>query len=220
MNLHANNSELTRRDELLVSAARLFREKGYHATSMEDIARTLGILRGSLYHHIRSKEDLLIEIMTRGIGYLLELVRPVVASTQPADEKLSALIRAHVLAITSQPDVLTVFLHEFKSVSPERLPEVLALRDEYEHLVRGVIAQGIDEGVFRPVDVPLTTFGLLGMVNWLYQWYRPGGRSTPEQIASQFVDLALHALQQESANEQERARSTAPRAGGEPGPQP
>lgn len=220
MNLHANNSELTRRDELLVSAARLFREKGYHATSMEDIARTLGILRGSLYHHIRSKEDLLIEIMTRGIGYLLELVRPVVASTQPADEKLSALIRAHVLAITSQPDVLTVFLHEFKSVSAERLPEVLALRDEYEYLVRGVIAQGIDEGVFRPVDVPLTTFGLLGMINWLYQWYRPGGRSTPEQIASQFVDLALHALQQESANEQERARSAGPRAGGEPGPQP
>ncbi|MCZ7575209.1 MAG: TetR/AcrR family transcriptional regulator [Ardenticatenaceae bacterium] len=197
MNLHAGNSELTRRDELLVSAAHLFCEKGYHATSMEDIARTLGILRGSLYHHIRSKEDLLIEIMTRGIGYLLELVRPIATSAQPADEKLGAMIRAHVLAITSHPDVLTVFLHELKSVSPERLPEVLALRDEYEQLVRSVIAGGIDEGVFRPVDVPLATFGLLGLVNWLYQWYKPGGRRKPEEIADQFEDLALHALRNE-----------------------
>lgn len=194
MNNKNQSNDLSRRDELLISAARLFCEQGYHATSMEDIARALGILRGSLYHHIRSKEDLLLEIMIRGISYLLDLVRPIVNSERPPDEKLDALIRAHVLAITSQPDVLTVFLHEFKSVSPERLPEVLTLRDEYEYLVRGVIGEGIDRGLFRPVDVPLTTFGLLGMLNWLYQWYRPKGRRSPEEIADHFADFVLRAL--------------------------
>lgn len=193
MNEHTPD-ELSRRDELLVSAARLFCEKGYHATSMEDIARELGILRGSLYHHIRSKEELLLEIMTRGVEYLLESVRPIVQALAPADHKLEALARAHVTAIASQPHVLTVFLHELKSVSRERLPEVLALRDEYELLWRRVIVEGIEQGLFRPGDVRLTTFGLLGMVNWLYQWYRPGGRRTPEEIADHFADLILHAV--------------------------
>jgi AcrR family transcriptional regulator len=187
--------ELSRRDELLTKAAELFRKRGYHATSMEDIANALGILRGSLYHHISSKQDLLSEIMTRGIEVLLEHIRPVAANRELApEERLVGIIRAHVLTVTEQPDVVAVFLHEHKSLGHDHIPRLLMLRDEYEGLVREVIQEGIQAGVFRPVDVRVATFGLLGMVNWLYQWYRPGGRCGPEEIADQFAEMALQSL--------------------------
>lgn len=188
-------TEQSRRDELLMKAAHLFCERGYHATSMEDIANALGILRGSLYHHITSKQDLLCEIMTRGIEHLLEEVRPIAADpTLGPEAKLGAIVRAHVLSITEHPDILTVFLHEFKSLATENLGQMLHLRDEYERIIRDVVQAGIAQGRFRAVDVPLTTFGLLGMVNWLYQWYRPGGRLAPAVIADEFADLTLRAL--------------------------
>ena len=184
----------SRRDELLAKAAHLFREKGYHATTMKDIAAELEILPGSLYHHIESKESLLLEIMARGIEVLLERVQGVAASDMPPTARLERIIHIHVEAIADYPDVLTVFLHETKSVPPHRRGELMKLRDKYDHLLSSVIEEGIASGEFRPFHPRLTTFAILGMVNWIYAWYRPGGTLTPREISDQYLSLILHGL--------------------------
>ncbi|MDQ4076860.1 MAG: TetR/AcrR family transcriptional regulator [Chloroflexota bacterium] len=202
--------ERSRRDELLEKAAHLFRAKGYHATSMKDIAAELEILPGSLYHHIDSKESLLVEIMQRGIEVLLEYVRPVVASDAPPIAKLRDLVRFHIIAIAEHPDVLTVFLHEMKSLPEARRQEQLQLRDEYERLLMSVIEEGIACGDFRPLHPRMATFAILGMVNWLYAWYRPTGSLSPDEIADEFLTLIVQGLATEETREGERVPSTPP----------
>lgn len=190
----AQREEITRRDELLAKAAHLFRVKGYHATTMKDIAAELDILPGSLYHHISSKESLLVEIMQRGIEALMEQVRPVALSQQSPLAKLKQVVHIHVEAIAKYPDILTVFLHEVKSLPPEKQTQQLRLRDEYEHLIKHVIEEGQAQGLFRAMHPRMATNAILGMVNWLYSWYRPGGGLTPAQIADEFLTLMTQGL--------------------------
>lgn len=189
-----DESITTRRDELLIVAARLFSQQGYHATTMQDIAEALGILRGSLYYHIEGKEALLYELMERGINELLSHVRPIVQMDMGPREKLTVLIRRHTVTIARHPDFMAVFLHEWRSLSPGRRRKILKLRDEYDHIVRQIIADGIANGEFRPRDVRIATFGLLGLLNWIYQWYSPDGPLSPEEIADEFVDLVMYGL--------------------------
>lgn len=184
----------TRRDELLVAAAQLFARNGYHATSMQDIADALDILRGSLYHHIDGKEALLHELMERGITELLTQARPIAQADMSPEEKLAEIVRRHTVTIARYPDFMAVFLHELKSLSPERRRDILTLRDEYDHIVREIIEEGVENGAFRPMNVRMATFGLLGLLNWIYQWYAPGGPLSPEDIADVFIDMVLHGL--------------------------
>jgi AcrR family transcriptional regulator len=190
----AQREEITRRDELLAKAAHLFRVKGYHATTMKDIAAELDILPGSLYHHISSKESLLVEIMQRGIEALMEKVRPVAFSKQSPTAKLQRIVHIHVEAIAQYPDILTVFLHEVKSLPIEKQVQQLRLRDEYEHLIKHVIEEGQAQGLFRQMHPRMATNAVLGMVNWLYSWYRPGGGLSPAQIADEFLTLMTQGL--------------------------
>lgn len=187
----------TRRDELLLAAAHLFARQGYHATSMQDIADALNILRGSLYHHIDGKEALLHELMERGITELLSQARPIAHVDMPPEEKLAEIIRRHTVTIARYPDFMAVFLHELKSLTPERRRDILKLRDEYDYIVRDIVEQGVTCGDFRPTNVRMATFGLLGLLNWIYQWYSPDGSMSPEEIADIFVDMVLHGLANE-----------------------
>ena len=185
----------SRRDELLAKAARLFRQKGYHATTMKDIAAELQILPGSLYHHIESKESLLLEIMQRGIEVLLDRVRPIVESDLSPERKLQQVVRTHIQSIAEYPDVLTVFLHEFKAVPEGRRDEHAQLREEYDRLLSRIIEEGIERGMFRPFRPRLATFAILGMVNWLYAWFRPNGGLSPEYIADEYISLIFRGLE-------------------------
>ncbi len=180
---------------ILRVAARLFRQRGYHGTSMQDIAGALGLQRGSLYHHIESKEDLLFKIMEGGVGRLIAAVEPVVTSDLGPAEKLEALIVAHVRCITRSLDNLTVFLTELRSLSPERLRAIVARRDRYEALVRRVIQEGIAAGTFSPeLDVRFSGIAVLAVCNWLYQWYRSDGPQGPEEIGRAFARLLLRGM--------------------------
>jgi TetR/AcrR family transcriptional regulator, cholesterol catabolism regulator len=184
----------SRRDNLLAKAAQLFREKGYHGTTMKDIAAELEILPGSLYHHIDSKESLLLEIMRRGIEVLLERVRPVAAGDLPPDLKLREVIRIHVVSIAEHPDVLSVFLHELKSLPHAQRGEQMKLRDEYDRLLSTILEDGIARKIFRPVHPRVITFAILGMLNWLYAWYRPDGSLSAEEIAREYYALIWQGL--------------------------
>src|SRR5579864_455688 len=176
-----------RAEEVYAAALRLFTEKGYHATSMQDIAAAVGLYKGSLYHYIGGKEELLVQVFERAMGSLLERVERVVADTSisPAHQ-LRMLIRAHVEAVASNLDALTVYLHDFRALTGDALEVVRGQRDRYRELVATVVERGVRAGEFKATDVGIATLGVLGMCNWLAQWYRPGEGSARTRSRTTF----------------------------------
>jgi AcrR family transcriptional regulator len=204
----ANGRE--RSEEVYAAALRLFREKGYHATSMQDIAVAVGLYKGSLYHYIGGKEDLLVRAFERAMDALLADVERISADAALApSEQLRRVIEAHVVAVSTNLDALTVYLHEWRSLAGDALAEVRRQRERYLTLVTDVVRRGVARGEFSTVDERIATLGVLGMCNWLCQWYRPTGRLAAAEIGRVFGDLALGGLLLRS--EQELADSFAQR---------
>lgn len=184
-----------RGEQVYAAALRLFREKGYHATSMQDIAAAVGLYKGSLYHYIGGKEDLLVQVFERAMGSLLTDVERIVAdsSIRPSAQ-LRLVVQAHVEAVCENLDALTVYLHEFRALAGETLVNVRAQRERYRQLVSEIVERGVRLGEFAAADVDIATLGLLGMCNWVAQWYRPAGRLSARQIGGHFADLVLEGL--------------------------
>jgi TetR/AcrR family transcriptional regulator, cholesterol catabolism regulator len=184
-----------RSEQVYAAALRLFREKGYHATSMQDIAAAVGLYKGSLYHYIGGKEDLLVQVFERGLGTLLDDVERIAQDTSlRPSEQLRLIVAAHVAGVSQNLDALTVYLHEFRALAGESLTTVRAQRERYARLVSDIVCRGVRQGEFRAPDVGIATLGLIGMCNWMCQWYRPGGRLEPAEIAGYFADMVLDGL--------------------------
>jgi len=184
-----------RSEEVYRAALRLFREKGYHATSMQDIAEAVGLYKGSLYHYIGGKEDLLVQVFERAMGTLLADVERIVADNSLGPSmQWRAIVQAHVTCVSENLDALTVYLHEFRALAGESLANVRAQRDRYAQLVAEIVGRGVRLGEFETADVGIATLGLLGMCNWVCQWYQPEGRLGPAQIGGYFADLVLGGL--------------------------
>lgn len=184
-----------RRDQILQVAARLFSERGYHGTSMQHLAEGLGMLRGSLYAHIDSKEDLLFDIVDRGADRFISRMEEVVTSEAEPADKVKMAVRAHVSTVAEHIEAATVFLNDWKFLSPDRRDEILAKRDLYESLVREIVEEGIEWGEFpEELDPNFATILILSTVNWLYQWYRPKGRLSPAEVADRLAEMMMHGL--------------------------
>ena len=183
-----------READLLTAATRLFRERGFHATSMQDLAEALGMNRGSLYHYIVSKDDLLWAVLTRGFDLLEARVLPVLESDAPPLERLSAAIREHLRVAADHADELSLIQIELRSLSRERRAEMIRRRDAYETLWRQTIEEGIADGSLRVFDIRLAGTGILSVCNWFTQWYRADGPQTVDEIADLFTDLFLTGL--------------------------
>ena len=184
----------SRADQLLETATLLFKEKGYHNTSMQDLADALGMQKGSLYYYIESKEDLLREVLEQATSILGAQIDEVYAADLTAAEKLRIALENHGRAIMDHLNLVTVYLQEYRSLPPERLKEVMTRRENYEQCLMQILQDGIASGEFRPVDVKMTVFGFLGMLNWTHQWFSPDGELTSEQIAAILADLSMHAV--------------------------
>ena len=184
-----------RSEEVYSAALRLFTEKGYHATSMQDIADAVGLYKGSLYHYISGKEELLERVFERAMDTLLAEMEAIVAdaSLSPATQ-LRMVVEAHIRAVTENLEALTVYLHEFRALTSASFETVRRQRERYRELVEAVMARGVAVGEFVTADVGIAALGLLGMCNWLAQWYRPGGRLSARQIADQFSELLINGL--------------------------
>jgi len=189
--------ETPRRQQIEDAASALFRDRGYAATSVRDIAQALNLQGGSLYAHMASKEDVLWSIVVRAADRFNAEVGPQAASDEAAAMKLRAMIRGHVGVVTSTQKDAAVFLDEWRFLSADRRAEIARRRDDYEALFRRVIDQGIDAREFRPVDARLTAMAVLSALNGIATWYRADGPLTPDQIAEQHADLFLTALQPE-----------------------
>jgi AcrR family transcriptional regulator len=190
---------LQRREEVLAAAERLFCEQGYQATSVRDIAQALEIKAGSLYAHIESKEDLLWEILTAAADRFFAAVRPIVDSDLLTVEKLRRAIAAHVKVITGSASAAAIYMNDWRHLSDSRRRAFAERRDEYERIFRGLVHNAIREGIFGDVDEKFATLLILSSVNWIYQWYRPGGPMTPEEIARRITDLLFNGLRRAGA---------------------
>jgi len=185
-----------RRQQIEDAASALFRERGYAATSVRDIAQALNIQGPSLYAHVASKEDVLWSIVIRAAGRFNEEVGPVAAGRDSAaPQKLRDMIRGHAAVVTSSQKDAAVFLHEWRFLSADRRADVARRRDAYEALFRGVIDEGMRTGDFHTVDSRLTAMAILSALNGIATWYRTDGPLTADQIADQHADLFLQALQ-------------------------
>ncbi|BBN93870.1 MULTISPECIES: TetR/AcrR family transcriptional regulator [Deinococcus] len=184
-----------RREQILDSASRLFSERGYHATSMRDLAGELGMQGGSLYAHIASKEELLIEIVNQASRQFDEALFTLRGEPMRADEKLREAMFRHIRVVADNMDSATVFFHEWKHLSPEAYGRVTGWRDTIDGFYRELVTQGVQEGTFRAdLDVKMTAYLILSAVNWAYTWYRPGGSMSPREVADQFAEMLLSGL--------------------------
>jgi AcrR family transcriptional regulator len=182
------------RDTIIEAAINLFNQNGYHATSMRDIARAIDIQKPSLYHHFDSKEDILLAILEAGMDRLISDLEAIVESDLDCRSKLQAAIQAHAQIIADNPAGAAVFMREDRGLGESYLSNYLDKRDHFERLIRRIVQEGTDTGLFRETDVAITVQALLGMVNWMTRWYRPEGRLTAAQIAERFTDLFLFGL--------------------------
>jgi len=180
-----------REAELYRIAAFLFNKYGYASTSMRQICRGIGIRESSLYHYIRSKEDLLYHICERSMLLSLEAIEAIMSLNSRPDFKLKKMIETHITTIAENANEHSTMLKELRSLGRSNQRKIIKLRDRYEALFRKVIADCVHKRVFRDVDVKITTLALLGMMNWLIHWYAAEGPMKSEEIARIFSDLFL-----------------------------
>lgn len=184
-----------RREQIHDVASRLFSERGYHATSMRDLAGQLGMQGGSLYAHISGKEELLVDIVRGASQQFDEALFSLRDVNLPADEKLREAMFRHIQVVADNMDSATVFFHEWKHLSAEPYAQVVAWRDTIDIFYRDLVAQGVRDGTFRAdLDVRAAANLILSAVNWSYTWFHPGGRLSPRDVAEQFADMLLSGL--------------------------
>jgi TetR/AcrR family transcriptional regulator, cholesterol catabolism regulator len=183
-----------REGDLLAAATRLFRTRGFHATSMQDLGEALGMNRGSLYHYIDGKDDLLWMVLTRAFDLLEARVLPILASGAPPLDRLRRAIHEHLRVAADHADELSLVQIELRSLAPERRAEMIHRRDAYEAQWRAAISEGIADGSLRPFDVSLAGIGILSACNWFTQWYRPDGALSVDEVAERLCDLFLTGL--------------------------
>jgi AcrR family transcriptional regulator len=181
-------------ERIYAEAVRIFKQKGYHATSVQDIAEAVGLQKGSLYHYISSKEELLFKIFERGTGALTKRLQEIIASDVSPADKLRLAMGAHVTALCEQLDTYTVYLTERRTLAGRIQTKVRAEAERHARLLEQVLQEGVRSGDFAPVDTKMAAHAILGMCNWMYQWYSPNGRLSPNEIADIFADLVLKGL--------------------------
>jgi AcrR family transcriptional regulator len=173
----------------------VFAEHGYHATSIDDLIAATGLTRGGLYHYIGSKQELLFRIHEELLEPLLERAREIVARDADPETHLRQLVAEWVAHVERHRDHMLVFDQERRTVEHEpRWAEVRRARKEFEDILAGVLDRGRREGTFDVPDQQLTLLALLGMVNYLPQWYAPGGRLDAEAIAAGYCDALLDGI--------------------------
>jgi AcrR family transcriptional regulator len=185
------------RSDIIQAAAQIIREKGYHGTSMQDIADAVQLQKASIYYHVESKQDILFTILEQTLDMLIADMRAVVDSDLSPEEKLRLAMQVYIGRLTEDSDLSTVLLLEHRSLEDELRVKHIKRRDRYEALWRQIVEEGVDAGVFRPVQVPIVTFALLGVQNWLITWFKTGGRYSSLELADHFSELFLRGLLKE-----------------------
>ena len=192
--------ELTerRRDEIITTAARLFAERGYHATTLDDIAQAIGSTKGLIYHYFRSKAELVQQVRLGGIMPNLARLEVIAASALPAEDKLRSAITDYVTVVLFGFERYLVILADHADSSTDvgmvHERELEQMRRRFMHLYRQIVTEGIEAGVFEPVDPSIAAITLIQAIRGIAHWHRPGGRLSPERVRDEVCRLLMHAV--------------------------
>lgn len=177
--------------EILRSAAAVLAEKGYHGTTMEEIAANLLMTKGSMYYYFKNKDDLLYHCHQMILEISLEKIEQVVSSDLNPVEKLKSAIKAHIQLATSEKSMFMIMDKPYQKFSDEQLDEVLVQRRNYGHYFDKIIEEGIEKQIFDRIDTKMVRFIILGALNSIHQWYNQDGPQSVEDIADAFSDYLL-----------------------------
>ena len=179
------------RGKLLQTAAHLFRGKGYERTTVRDLAGAVGIQSGSIFHHFKSKDEILKAVMEETILYNTALMRSALAQSTSPRERLLALIRCELQSIVGGTgEAMGVLVYEWRSLSEESQAYILSLRDTYEQIWLDVLGEARDAGYFKADPFVLRRF-LTGALSWTTTWFKPEGKMTLEQLAEEALSLVF-----------------------------
>ena len=180
---------------ILETAARLICKKGYEGTSIQEIADACGLTKAGLYHHIESKEQLLIEIMNYGMDVFEERVLSKVEHIPDPVERLKACMARNIKLVTrGWSKEVTIILHEHDTLTGKAQAQINARKKRYVRFLEQSFAEAVAQKRIRPIDPTIAAFAFLGMVLWIYKWFKPGGKRTDDEIASGMVDLLFTGL--------------------------
>ena len=184
------------REDILEAAAQVFRQKGFHGASMADIAEAVNLQKASLYHHVSSKQEILLSILDRALELLLERISAIATQDISPDQKLKRMVREYMKILVENQDLAAVLLFEHRSLERKQHARHVPNRDKFEDLWKDVFVEGVDSGIFHCENPALATRALLGIMNWTMTWYNPDGPLSTEQVADQYSNLILNGLLQ------------------------
>lgn len=192
------------KEEILRAALRLFEQKGYTNTSMDDVAEAVGLTKGGLYHHIEKKEDLLRQIHDQLLDAYMIRVPSAIDGLEDPIEKLAAWVRAHTMIVTDYVLHIKVFFTEIDQLSEEALKRMVERRDKVQKILQEILEAGIAAGkIRRDIDPGISSFLILGMINWIYVWYRPKGPASIEEIIENILLIVRQGLTPAAASRPE-----------------
>ena len=183
--------------EIALAAVELFEQKGYHATSVQDIADAVGLQKGSLYHYIHSKEDLLLQIAHQAITDFNQRLEHILSLNIPAKEKLLAAVENHLTVSISNLQTTTVLLRESFALGENPHQMIQDLTDRYLDLWTAILNEGVRNEEFHVTQPKITALAILGACNWVYRWYKQSGSLTAHEVATVFGSLFLDGLLKE-----------------------
>lgn len=185
---------INRKEQITETAAKLFRKKGYMATTMRDLAAELGIEAASIYHHVKSKEELLETICFDMANKFILNAKEVNDIYFNAEEKLRLAIKLHIETITLNQNKSAVFLQEWRNLSEPNLSKFKMLRDQYENQFTIIIIDGENEDIFDFVDKKFAVLSILSTINFVNEWYNPEGKMNAAEIAEKLSNFILGGL--------------------------
>jgi AcrR family transcriptional regulator len=184
-----------REREIIDTAAEIFHRQGYADTSVQDVADAVGILKGSLYYYIDSKEDLLFQVLVEVHEDAQGIIDDVGGMDATPLEKLYEYVRRHIDYNTRNLSKIAVYYHDFGLLGPDRRKEIVKQRAMYEDFVVSVIQEAQERGeVDDTLDARLVANAVFGTMNWIYTWYRPGGRAGPEYLGQLYAELVVNGI--------------------------
>lgn len=186
-----------RSDEILAAATLVFSEHGYAASSIQEIADRVGLLKGSLYHHVDSKKQLLLNVMVHVHEGLMSAIDGALEEVAGHDSltRLRAIIREHLSFMVENAAGIGVFLNDFRSLDGPERAAIVSLRSRYEQLVDSILQEGQTEGLIRQdLECRTMAMALFGMLNWSHQWFRPGSEAEVAELADDFSAILLQGI--------------------------
>jgi len=182
------------RDQILEAAASIFSQKGYHATSMNDIARAVNLQKASLYHHVDSKQEILLSLLDEALDLLIGRFKTVLEQPNFAVDKLRAAMAAYLNILAENRELAAILLFEHRSLDTDLRKQHIPRRDRFEQLWRDILISGVEAGEFNCDDPALAARALLGLLNWVLTWYQSDGKLNATEIADQYADYFLHGI--------------------------